>query len=151
MTGGDGDVLESPEEQAELSRLMRNWKRDPQSVKAAFDRLREKLSKKEDTVFTFKARAGVSYSLRVWIGDANGQAARLLALVDVIDDDPESRWLSICFYEGMITDPEGLGNLVPKGILGEDGLCFDLFEYDEAFISYVEKRIDEAYGSASSR
>jgi hypothetical protein len=35
--------------------------------------------------------------------------------------------------------------MVPKGVLGVDGYCFDLFENSEDIISYLEKRIDEAY------
>jgi hypothetical protein len=38
---------------------------------------------------------------------------------------------------------------VPEGLLGEDAVCFDLEEFDEAAIKYVEARLDEAYTSAS--
>jgi hypothetical protein len=44
-----------------------------------------------------------------------------------------------------VTDPAEEGNMVPRGVLGIDGYCFDLFENDERFISYLEQRIDEAY------
>jgi len=74
----------------------------------------------------------------------------LFVMVDIVDDDPENRWLSVCFYGDMITDPNEEGDLVPEGLLGEDGYCFDLCEYDEAAISYLEQRIDEAYANSLS-
>ncbi len=50
----------------------------------------------------------------------------------------------------MIDDPEELGNLIPQGILGEDGYCFDLEELDDSFVDYLNGRIDEAYRFASA-
>ena len=61
----------------------------------------------------------------------------LLSIVDIVEDQSESRWLSVCFYSDLVTDPDDEGNLVPQGILGEDGYCFGLFEYDEDLISYI--------------
>ena len=43
------------------------------------------------------------------------------------------------------------GNLVPEGILGEDGYCFDLFEYDRDLMTYIEQRIAEAYSNVRVR
>jgi hypothetical protein len=68
-------------------------------------------------------------------------------MVDVIEDDP--RWLSVCFYGEMITDPEEKGDFVPEGLLGEDAVCFDVEERDEKLITYIETRLDEACQSAS--
>jgi len=50
----------------------------------------------------------------------------------------------------MIEDPEEKGDLIPGGLLGEDGYCFDLYEWDEAALSYIEGRIDQAYEKALS-
>jgi hypothetical protein len=69
--------------------------------------------------------------------------------MDVIDDDPDSRWLSVCFYPDMITDPEERGNIIPLGLLGEDGYCFDYDEWNEEFLRYLETRLDEAHENAS--
>jgi hypothetical protein len=69
-------------------------------------------------------------------------------MIDVIDDDP--RWLSICFYSEMVSDPEARGDYVPGGLLGEDGLCFDLEPGDEELVSYVTARIDEAHRAVRS-
>jgi hypothetical protein len=98
---------------------------------------------KQDVILTFKARPGVSYSFRA-SSDKHGES-KLFVMVDIIDDDPEDRWLSVCFYGDMITDTDEAGNLIPQGLLGEDGYCFDIYEYDESKIYYVEQRIDEAY------
>ena len=56
----------------------------------------------------------------------------------------------MCFYDDMVDDPDEKGDFVPGGLLGEDGLCFDLDEHDEALISYVGQRIDEAYANMSA-
>ena len=71
----------------------------------------------------------------------------VFSIIDIIDD-PDARWLSVCFYNGTITDPDSKGILIPQGILGEDGYCFDLEEFDETLLCYLEKRMDEAYNSA---
>ena len=69
-------------------------------------------------------------------------------MLDVIDDDPGHRWLSVCFYGDMITDPDELGDLIPGGLLGSDGYCFDISEEDDALREYVGVRIQEAYEEA---
>ena len=64
-------------------------------------------------------------------------------MVDVIDDDPADRWLSVCFFGDTITDPVGMGDLVPGGLLGQDGHCFDVEAV--SMLDYVKERIQEAY------
>ena len=130
--------------------LLDGWTNDPGQAKRAFTQLKDRLLEKEDTILSFKARPGVSFSLRATVASGNAKTRPLFVMVDVIDDDPENRWLSICFYGDMITDPEEEGDLVPEGLLGEDGYCFDLYEYDESMISYIAQRIDEAYAHMSS-
>ena len=66
--------------------------------------------------------------------------------MDVIED-VDGRWLSVCFYADTVSDPEERGNLVPLGLLGEDGYCFDVEEPDTVLEAYVLERIDEARGS----
>ena len=68
-------------------------------------------------------------------------------MVDVIEDTP--RWLSVCFYNEMIGDPDENGDFVPDGLLGEDALCFDLEEFNEESIRYVQARMDEACRNAA--
>ena len=122
-----------------ISDLIRNWKSDPQNLKKAFMELRDIIASKENTFITFKSRPGVSHSLRsnVITGD---KESRIFALVDVIDDDPENRWLSVCFYNGTITEDKEPGNIIPDGILGEDGYCFDLDANEEYMISYLKDK-----------
>jgi hypothetical protein len=71
-------------------------------------------------------------------------------MVDIIDDDPSDRWLSVCFYGEMISDPDDMGDFVPEGLLGEDAHCFDIEEWDEEQLQYVLDRLDEAYGHAAA-
>ena len=35
--------------------------------------------------------------------------------------------------------------MVPGGLFGQDGYCFDIYEYDESDLTYLVQRIDEAY------
>jgi len=142
------DMFSSEEENAEMVDLFERWIDDSENIKPAFVKLQEQLSAKENARLSFKSRPGVSYSLRANVGKAGDMEGRLFVMVDIVDDDPENRWLSVCFYGDMITDPNEEGDLVPEGLLGEDGYCFDLYEYDEAAISYLEQRVDEAYANS---
>jgi hypothetical protein len=49
----------------------------------------------------------------------------------------------------MITDPEEKGDLIPEGLLGEDGYCFDLDAWNEDDLTYLEKRLAEACASGA--
>ena len=137
--------LESRDEYGLLADTLKGWDNDTHGVKAAFLRLLLKLTSMENSHLTFKSRPGISHSLRASIRLTDHKRDRICTLIDIIDDDPLSRWLSVCFYEDAITDDQGSGNLIPKGILGEDGYCFDLFEYDEELLVYLEGKIDEAF------
>lgn len=133
------------QECVDLYKLLESWKDDPNNMKHSFIKIKEKLLKKENTILSFKTRPGITYSLRASHMSQKTQNRSLYVLVDIIDDVPMQRWLSICFYVDMITDPADAGYLIPKGILGEDGYCFDLYEPNDAMISYIEQRIDEAH------
>jgi len=89
-------------------------------------------------------RPGISYSLRARAKTENEEGT-LITMIDIVDDDPDNRWLSVCFYGDCVTDSEEEGDLVPGGLLGEDGYCFDLYENNQNTIAYLEQRIDEAY------
>lgn len=121
--------------------FIQNWTET--ETRQAFSELYEHLKTLTETALEFNERPGVSYSLRPKHKSQKNRS--LFAMVDVIDDDPEERWLSVCFYGGMITDPDGAGDLIPEGLLGEDGYCFDLSEYDEEAISYLKERLSEAH------
>ena len=129
---------------AEMKDFLASW---PDSeMKKVFSRLADQVADNDDVTLTFKARPGVTYSLR---GQRHGQSKELMTMIDVIDDDPQDRWLSVCFFAEMITDPEEKGDIVPEGLLGHDGYCFDLDSTDPEEVAYVSKRIDEAYTNAA--
>lgn len=132
-------------EYAEMAELLDAWTEDSGNVKPAFIQLRDLLSTMEKAIFHFKSRPGISHSFRANVPGAGRTDPRLFVMADIVDDDPQNRWLSVCFYGDMITDPDEAGDLVPGGLLGEDGYCFDLYEYDDTAISYLKERIKEAY------
>jgi len=113
-------------------------------MKKAFLVLYDLLESKEGITLSFKSRPGVSHSLRA-IAKEKGKDDRLLTMIDIIDDDPENRWLSVCFYAETINDPREEGDIIPGGLLGEDGYCFDLFDQDDEMVTYLKDRMNEAY------
>lgn len=130
----------------ELDTFLEEWQETPEKNKAIFLHFREYLGNKEGVSLDFISRPGVTYSLRAV--HAEQKEKDLFVMVDVIED--ACRWLSVCFYGEMITDPEEKGDFVPGGLLGEDAVCFDLEEPDDALIHYVEGRLDEACKNAAN-
>ena len=104
------------------------------------------LKQMPETSLEFVGRPGVSYSLRP--KHASQKKRNLFAMIDVIDDDPTDRWLSVCFYEDMITDPDHYGECIPGGLAGSDGYCFDLNTPDPDRFEYIVTRLREAWSSA---
>ena len=134
-------------EDAGLDALLSHWTDNAQQTKKAFHHLKDHLVRKPALDFELVARPGVSYSLRAKHQRQNRRP--LFAMIDIIDDDPSQRWLSVCFYGEMISDPDELGDFVPKGLLGEDAHCFDIEAWDDVLIPYIIARLDEAYGKAA--
>ena len=129
-----------------VEQFINSWLDDSLETKPIFHDLLNNLLEKENVTIEFIERPGISYSLR---GIHESQNDRpIFVMIDVIDDDPKARWLSVCFYGDMIEDPDELGDLIPEGLLGSDGYCFDILESDDPFKEYVEKRIQEAYENA---
>jgi len=131
-----------------MDQLITQWQTDSNNIKKDFLFLKNNLDKKTNIKLEFVARPGVSYSLRA--AHTAQKKRSLFVMVDIIDDDPENRWLSVCFYGEMITDPDEKGDLIPQGLLGEDGYCFDHEEGNDADIAYIQARIDEAYSAAGN-
>ena len=130
------------------------WKEDGSGTRKAFLELVQTLSSMEGTILSFHIREGVSYSLRASLSPTPGnlgprqraQGQRpYYALMDIVEEAGEGKWLSVCFYRDQVTDPEDKGNLIPKGLLDEDGYCFDVDQYDKELIYYLEARIKEAH------
>lgn len=131
----------------EVDVFLKEWTEDPLNAKAAFESFRSLLAANEQVSFTFKARPGVSYSLRA--RHSSQTKRELFVLIDVVDDEPESRWLSVCFYASMIQDPDELGDFVPQGLMGEDACCFNLDEDNSQMQAYIAARLQEAMTSAA--
>ena len=132
-------------EYQDMCNLLDEWTNGPQYIKNAFIKFKDNLLKKENITINFVSRPGITYSLRVTVKE-NPQADKpLFAMMDIIDDDPENRWLSVCFFGEMISDPDDSGDFVPEGLLGEDACCFDFDEDDNDMFQYIQQRIDEAY------
>jgi len=132
----------------EIETFITEWQKDSNNIKKDFLFLKNNFNKMSNIKLDFIARPGVSYSLRA---AHTAQTKRsLFVMVDIIDDDPENRWLSVCFYGEMITDPDEKGDLIPEGLLGEDGYCFDHEEGNDADIAYIQTRIEEAYSAAGN-
>lgn len=133
---------------AAVDAFLAGWQADGNSMRRAFSLLFAEVSAMPEVGLQFVGRPGVSYSLRP---KHRNQAGRdLFAMIDVIDDDPAARWLSVCFYEDMITDPEGRGECIPGGLAGADGYCFDMNDYDEHLLGYLVARLREAAASAAA-
>lgn len=132
----------------EFQDMLAGWRTDPVGARAAFEDYAARLAGLAQVTLSFKARPGVSYSLRA--RHEKQQGRELFVLVDVVDDEPESRWLSVCFYADMITDPSELGDYVPQGLMGEDACCFNLDEDDADMRAYIADRLREAAAKAAA-
>ena len=125
---------------SDVSLFIKQWPDSPDRCREIFGDFYALLGQVNGGGIEFHARPGITYSLRgVPPGDSSYP---LFVMIDVIEDRP--RWLSVCFYEHMVSDPEGRGDRVPGGLLGEDGICFDVDSYDEGLIDYLKQRIEEA-------
>ena len=133
-----------------VEELVQAWQSDPLNARAAFLAYRDYLAGLENVSLEFKARPGVSYSLRA--RNAAQKRRELFVLVDVVDDEPESRWLSVCFYADMIQDPDELGDYVPAKLSFEPDervVAACCLKDDDAMRAYIADRIAEAARSAA--
>lgn len=131
----------------ELNAFIDGWHADNLGLKPAFLQYRDYLASLPDVSLDFKSRPGISYSLRA--KNAKQQKRELFVLVDVVDDEPDSRWLSVCFYADMVTDPDEQGDFVPDGLMGENAICFNLDENNADMQAYIADRIKEAAQNAA--
>jgi hypothetical protein len=132
----------------DVATFLDEWRVDPVNARQAFGDCLKFLISQDEVGLSFKARPGISHSLRA--RHAAQKRRELFVLVDVVDDEPENRWLSVCFYADMVTDPEGFGDEVPHGLSGEDALCLNLDEDDAAGRAYVLARLREAAAAAGT-
>lgn len=125
---------------SELSAFLDGWTKDSNAIKPVFTAMYEHLRTQDGVSFDYKGRPGVSHSLRARHKAQNDRDC--FVFIDIIDDEPEARWLSVCFYADLVTDPEGRGDVVPGGLMGEDAHCFDI-DSPEAE-GYMLARLQEA-------
>jgi len=125
-----------------LATFIDTWTTDPNRTKDCFTALKAHLEGLDGIKLDFVPRPGITYSLRA--SHANQSKRNLFAMVDVIDDDPADRWLSVCFYNDLVDDPSELGDEVPGGLMGEDAKCFDLYEGNEDMVRYIKERLQTA-------
>ncbi|MDR2892372.1 MAG: hypothetical protein LBV80_04725 [Deltaproteobacteria bacterium] len=136
----------------EIDDFLKSWDEDSLEVKAVFselyDFLRGALEKKQNLSLDWKARPNVSYSLRLLAGKATAEGATAtgqacIAMLDIIDDDPEDRWLSLYLDAELAKDPDGRGDLAPRALDGRDALCFDIDENDEDIVAYLTQVLEQ--------
>lgn len=127
---------------ADIEKFLADWPGTHQPLREVFRLFYQELSAMAGVTLTFTARPGVSYSLRPRRGRGDGR--EFFAIIDVIDDEPQARWLSVCFYQDMITDPEERGQTIPGGLAGSDGYCFDIYKDDPDLTDYLLVRLREA-------
>lgn len=130
---------------AHIKDFLADWQEDQRHVRPFFSRLLARFVELNANL-DFVVRKGVSASLRAGL---NPGTRPLFCLVDVVEDRG-GPWLSVCFYADTVTDPEELGNLVPRGLLDEDGYCFDIEQPDMDIELYVHARITAAFESCSA-
>lgn len=132
-----------------LSIVLDDWPAAQAALKQAFVKLKTYAEKKEGASWSLVSRPGISYSLRFDLKPRPaGRKRPVFFLVDVVVAG--ELFLSVCFYEDEITDPEEFGNAIPQGLFQETGYCFDVDDdncQDARLMTYLQARIDEAHAS----
>jgi hypothetical protein len=138
-------VVEKKNSETEIGYFLQEWELGKeQPMRKWFQLFFDTVRAMEHVELQFVSRPGVSYSLRP--KHSNQKERALFAMIDVIDD--AERWLSVCFYGDMISDPGERGEIIPGGLAGSDGYCFDMFEDDEDMAHYLVDRLLEAAAAA---
>jgi hypothetical protein len=138
-------VVEKKNSETEIGYFLQEWELGKeQPMRKWFQLFFDTVRAMEHVELQFVSRPGVSYSLRP--KHSNQKERELFAMIDVIDD--AERWLSVCFYGDMISDPGERGEIIPGGLAGSDGYCFDMFEDDEDMAHYLVDRLLEAAAAA---
>ncbi len=138
-------MVEKRNSETEIGYFLQEWERgEEQPMRKWFQLFFDTVRVMEHVELQFVSRPGVSYSIRP--KHSNQKDRELFAMIDVIDDT--ERWLSVCFYGDMISDPGERGEIIPGGLAGSDGYCFDMFEDDEDIAHYLVDRLVEAATAA---
>ena len=126
----------------DLAAYLKAWTDDPRRVKPLFAAVAEAMAG-AGAACELVVRPGVTASLRASLPGPRSGPRPLFALADVVED-PDGRFLSVCFYDDAVSDPDERGQCVPKGLLGEDARCFDIEEPDPDMSPYLAARVAEA-------
>ena len=124
------------------------WTEDPNGVKPVFMQYKDLLTSCEGRGDELQRSPGHHlFAAR----RGRGLRRDLFVMVDVVDDDPAERWLSVCFYDDQVSDPDELGDWAPEGLAGQDARCFcvDSAE-DESMVTFTAERIREAFAAAKA-
>lgn len=133
----------------ELQKFLDEWPASQAGLKNILSAYREGVLKLPGVVESFVARPGVSHSLRWDLAQRPaGRQRPLFALADVVPLGGDEMFLSVCFYDDEVSDPQELGNAVLQGLFQENGHCFDLEEDDRELVAYCLEQAAEAYKAA---
>jgi len=136
----------------QLAALISSWPQDQAGLCQAFQALVEAVLAQPETRLSLVSREGISHSVRVGaLNPAAGRERPVYGLVDVVTPRQGPWFLSVCFYEDEISDPEERGEAVPQGLYDETGYCFDVETYDPAQVVYLKARLVEARAAARGR
>jgi len=129
--------------------VLAGWPADQVGLAQAFEELTRSAVQMTQTVVEVITRFEVSHSFRAALIDPSGKRVRpVYFLVDVVVSSTDPWFLSVCYYEDEITDPEELGNPIPQGLFQETGYCFDVEDYDPELLGYLRERLAEAHARA---
>jgi ligand-binding sensor protein len=99
----DLEDMEGSDPMQNVQKFIAEWTEDLLNVKPVFLALLDDLKQKSSVVLEFHERPGITYSLRAIHQDQKDRP--LFVMIDVIDDDPKARWLSVCFFGDTIKKP----------------------------------------------
>lgn len=125
------------------------WTHDPRRVKPLFAAIAEAMAGC-GAHLELVVRQGITASLRAAAPGPKTGPRPLIALADVVED-PQGRFLSVCFYDDEVADPEERGQSVPRGLLDEDARCFDIDGPDPDILPYLAIRLSEAAGAQAQK
>jgi hypothetical protein len=132
----------------EFGEFLALWPPAQEGLRRAYLWLKERAESLPGAVWSFIPRPGVSYSLRFdLVPRPSGRQRQVYFLVDVVGAAGEF-FLSVCYYEDEVSDPDELGNAIPQGLFMETGYCFDVDGFDEKQLAYLDARLNEAHAAA---
>ncbi|WP_449246044.1 hypothetical protein [Desulfarculus baarsii] len=132
----------------QLANLLADWPEFQDELREAFVSLKDYAAKLPGVVMEFIARPGVSNSLRLDLEPRPaGRQRPLLAMIDAVPMEG-MMMLSVCFFADEVDDPEERGDLIPGGLMGSDGYCFDHDGQEPDMTDYLKRRIKAAHAKA---